>query len=167
MGAGWGGQGLSSVTARMAELGIVLPPVPTALAAYVPALVVENLCFTSGQLPMVAGTLACSGIVGLEVDVASAKEAAKIAALNALSAAAEASGGIQAIAGVVKVTGFVQSHLGFHQEPQVINGASELFEALFGTAGRHARSAVGVLSLPLNAAVEIECVFRLGGDAHG
>jgi len=158
---------LHSVTERMVELGIVLPPVAQALAAYVPAVVVGNLCFTSGQLPLVNGSLAQAGIVGMDLDVAQAQACARISALNALSAACAVADGIEAIAGVVKLTGFVQAHPTFHQEPLVINGASELFESLFGVEGRHARSAVGVLSLPLNAPVEVECIFRLREATHG
>ena len=158
---------MESLTKRMAELGLTLPPVAKALASYVPAVIMGDLCFTSGQLPLVSGALVHTGLVGTEVDLASAMEAARIAALNALSAAAEAAGGLDAIAGVIKITGFVQSSPSFHQEPQVLNGASDMLEAIFGASGRHARSAVGVSSLPLNAPVEVECIFRLAESRHG
>jgi enamine deaminase RidA (YjgF/YER057c/UK114 family) len=158
---------MTRVVQRLFELGLTLPRPAAALGAYVPAIIVGELCFTSGQLPLVDGIVMHPGTVGSDVDVAAAKAAAQVAALNALGAAAAAVGGIEAIGGVIKVTGFVQSASGFHQEPAVVNGASELFEALFGERGRHARSAVGVRSLPANAPVEIECVFHLQEGSRG
>lgn len=152
---------MDSIEARLRALGVALPPPPAAVAVYVPAVVEGALCFTAGQLPMADGRLMSPGIVGQDVSVEEAKAAARQAALNALAAAAAAAGGLERIAGVVKVVGFVQSASGFHGQPAVLNGASELFENIFGAAGRHARSAVGVNALPLNAPVEVECVFRL------
>jgi len=151
-----------SITVRLQALGITLPPPPKAVAAYVPAVVSGRLCFTSGQLPFADGRLLAEGRVGGEVTPEDAYQAARQAALNALSVAAEAAGGVDRLKRVVKVVGFVQSTDDFHGQPQVINGASELFESVFGEAGRHARSAVGTNALPLNAAVEVECIFEIG-----
>ncbi|AEJ39743.1 endoribonuclease l-psp [Sulfobacillus acidophilus TPY] len=151
-----------SITVRLQELGITLPPPPKAVAAYVPAVVSGRLCFTSGQLPFADGRLLAEGRVGGEVTPEDAYQAARQAALNALSVAAQAAGGVDRLKRVVKVVGFVQSTDDFHGQPQVINGASELFESVFGEAGRHARSAVGTNALPLNAAVEVECIFEIG-----
>lgn len=111
------------------------------------------------------GQLMAQGQVGRDLDVETAYQAARQAALNALSAAAAAAGGLDRLGRVVKVVGFVQSADTFYGQPQVVNGASDLFETLFGEAGRHARSAVGTCALPLNACVEIECVFELA--PHG
>lgn len=152
---------MSDVQAALDRLGIALPSAPKPVAAYVPAVVWGGLCFTSGQLPFREGEIAVQGLVGSEVSLIEAQDAARIAAINALAVAAEACGGINHITGVIKVTGFVQSAGGFHEQPSVMNGASELFQALFGDAGQHARSAVGCAALPLDAAVEVECIFRV------
>jgi enamine deaminase RidA (YjgF/YER057c/UK114 family) len=116
---------------------------------------------TSGQLPFDQGQLIATGSVGQEVSVEVAYQAARQAALNALSVAAHAVGGLDRLARVVKVVGYIQSAPGFFGQPQVLNGASELLEAIFGDHGRHARSAVGCSALPLNAAVEVECIFEV------
>ncbi len=155
---------MDSIADRIRAMGLTLPQTPKAVANYVPAIVHGGLCFTSGQLPFVEGRLLATGSVGDQVGLDEAKQAARVAALNALSAAAAAVGGLEALGGVVRVTGYVQVAPRFHREPQVIDGASELYRQLFGEAGQHARSAVGVASLPLNAPVEIECVFRLAAD---
>ncbi|MCY0907273.1 MAG: RidA family protein [Sulfobacillus thermosulfidooxidans] len=152
---------MGRLSERLAALGLVLPEPPKAVAAYVPAVVAGTFCFTSGQLPLHAGQLVAQGIVGQEVTVEQAQKAARQCALNAISVAAQAAGGLDRLAGVVKVVGFVQSATDFHDQPQVINGASWLFEEIFEAQGRHARSAVGTNALPLNASVEVECIFLL------
>jgi enamine deaminase RidA (YjgF/YER057c/UK114 family) len=152
---------LTSPAERLAALGLTLPPVPAPVAAYVPAVRTGGFVYTSGQLPTVDGKLATAGKVGAEVSAADAAELARICALNALAAAAAAAGGLDAIGRIVKVTGFVASAPGFSGQPQVVNGASELLLEVFGADGRHARSAVGVAELPLNAPVEVELIAEL------
>jgi len=149
-----------SVTDRLAELGIALPDVVTPLAAYVPAVRTGNLVYTSGQVPMQSGVLAATGKVGAEVSPEDGKALARICALNAL-AAVNSLVGIDAVTGVVKVVGFVASTPGFNGQPGVINGASELLREVFGDAGAHARSAIGVSELPLNAPVEVEIIVEV------
>ncbi|MEV3903085.1 RidA family protein [Mycobacterium sp. NPDC050551] len=145
---------------KLAELGIELPEVVTPLAAYVPAVRTGSLVYTAGQLPIVAGELTATGKVGAEVSPEQAKALARLCGLNAL-AAVHALVGIDAVVRVVKVVGFVASAPGFHGQPGVINGASELFGEVFGEAGAHARSAVGVSELPRNAPVEVEIVVEV------
>lgn len=149
-----------SITERLAELGIALPAVAAPVAAYVPAVQVGNQVWTSGQLPFVDGALPATGQVGAEVDPADAAAHARTAALNAL-AAIDALVGINNVRRVVKVVGFVSSAPDFHGQPQVINGASEVVGEIFGEAGIHARSAVGVAELPLDAPVEVEVIVEL------
>jgi enamine deaminase RidA (YjgF/YER057c/UK114 family) len=149
-----------SVTARLAELGIELPAVVKPLAAYIPAVRTGNLVYTSGQLPMQDGALPVTGKVGAEVSAEDAKALARICALNALAAVASLVG-IDEVTRVVKVVGFVASAPGFSGQPGVVNGASELFGEVFGEAGAHARSAVGVSELPLNAPVEVELIVEV------
>ena len=151
-----------SALARLAELGLTLPPVAAPVAAYVPAVRSGALVWTSGQLPFVDGTLPVTGKVGAEVDAARAQELAGICALNALAAIAAEVGDLDAVRRVVKVVGFVASAPSFFGQPGVINGASELLASVFGDAGRHARSAVGVAALPLDAPVEVEVVVEVG-----
>ncbi|MDT5095970.1 MAG: hypothetical protein QOH60_5333 [Mycobacterium sp.] len=146
--------------ARLDELGIELPTAAKALGAYVPAVRAGNLVFTSGQLPLVDGNLLRSGKVGGEVSAEQGKALARICAINAL-AAIDALVGVDAIGRVVKVVGFVASAPGFTGQPGVLNGASELFGEVFTDAGAHARSAVGVAELPLDAPVEVEVVVEL------
>jgi enamine deaminase RidA (YjgF/YER057c/UK114 family) len=151
-----------SVSQRLAELGIDLPSVVPPVAAYVPAKAHGDLVFTAGQLPMVSGALAATGKVGDGhglVPAADAQGYARQCALNALAAAAAAVGGVDRLTGVVKVVGFVASVPDFIGQPGVINGASEVLGEIFGEAGRHARSAVGVPVLPLDSPVEVEVVF--------
>lgn len=145
---------------RLAELGIELPPVPAPVAAYVPAVRTGNLVFTSGQVPIVGGKLAASGKVGAEVTPEEAGQHARACALNAL-AAVHGLVGLDSMVRVVKVVGFVASATGFTGQPAVINGASELLVEIFGEAGKHARSAVGVAELPLGAPVEVELVVEV------
>ncbi|WP_375497715.1 RidA family protein [uncultured Jatrophihabitans sp.] len=149
-----------SPSERLAELGITLPPVVPPLAAYVPAVRTGSLVFTSGQLPMVDGSLPRTGKVGAEVTSEDAALDARAAALNAL-AAVHALVGIDSVVRVVKVVGYVASAPGFTGQPGVVNGASELLGEVFGPAGAHARSAVGVAALPLDVPVEIELVVEV------
>ena len=146
---------------RLAALGLTLPTVVTPLAAYVPAVRTGSTVYTAGQLPMADGQLLSAGKVGAEVGAAEAAVLARTCALNALAAAASVAGGVSAISRVVKLTGFVASAPGFAGQPQVVNGASELLLEIFGEAGQHARSAVGVAELPLNAPVEIELIVEV------
>ncbi|MCT9820996.1 RidA family protein [Microbacterium sp. W1N] len=151
-----------TVSARLAELGIELPAVVPPVATYIPATVHGDLVYTSGQLPMVDGALPATGKVGEGdglVPPADAAAYARRCALNALAAAAGVAGGVDRITRVVKVTGFVASVPAFTGQPGVINGASEVLGEIFGEAGRHARSAVGVPVLPLDSPVEVEVVF--------
>jgi enamine deaminase RidA (YjgF/YER057c/UK114 family) len=150
-----------SVIGRLAELGIELPDVAAPLAAYVPAVRTGNLVYTSGQLPLAEGSLTHVGKVGREVAPEDAKAAARTCALNAL-AAVHALVGLDAVVRVVKVVGFVASAPGFSGQPGVVNGASEFFGEVFGDAGVHARSAVGVSELPLDSPVEVELIVEVG-----
>lgn len=150
-------------SAQLAELGLELPPVAAPVAAYVPAVLDRGVIRTSGQIPVVDGEAACIGAVGVDgADPEDAKDAARVCALNALAAAADLAGGVDRLAGVVKVVGFVASRPDFYGQAGVINGASELFGEVFGSA--HARSAVGVAALPLNVSVEVEVEFALRAD---
>ncbi|MDQ1203581.1 RidA family protein [Rhodococcus sp. SORGH_AS_0303] len=148
------------VTEKLAELGLTLPPVVPPVASYVPAVRSGDHVFTSGQLPMVDGALTATGKVGAEVSAEDATAAARVCALNAL-AAIDALVGIESVVRIVKVVGFVASAPGFTGQPGVINGASNLLGELFGDAGIHARSAVGVAELPLGAAVEVEMIVEV------
>jgi enamine deaminase RidA (YjgF/YER057c/UK114 family) len=146
--------------AKLAELGIELPKVVPPLAAYVPAVRSGSLVFTSGQVPMVDGKLAMTGKVGAQVSAEDAHELARTCALNAL-AAVDALVGLDSVVRVVKVVGFVASTHDFTGQPAVINGASALLGEVFGDAGQHARSAVGVAVLPLDAPVEVELTVEV------
>lgn len=152
-----------SHSARIAAAGISLPPVATPAGSYVPARRIGDLVMTSGQLPFQDGELVAAGIVGAQggVDPELARKCARVAALNAVAAAAEAAGGLDQIESVVKVVGFVASDPSFAGQPGVINGASDVLVEIFGEAGRHARSAVGVAALPLGSPVEVEIVVAL------
>jgi enamine deaminase RidA (YjgF/YER057c/UK114 family) len=146
---------------RLAELGLAVPPVTAPVAAYVPAVRTGNLVYTSGQLPMVDGELAVTGKVGAEVDPEQAKRLAATCALNAIAAVRAEVGDLASVRRVVKVVGFVASAPGFTGQPGVVNGASELLGAVFGEAGKHARSAVGVAVLPMDAPVEVELIVEV------
>ncbi|AJE83386.1 MULTISPECIES: RidA family protein [Streptomyces] len=150
-----------AVEAKLAELGHRLPEVVPPLAAYQPAVQSGVYVYTSGQVPMVDGKLHVTGKVGAEVTAEEAKELARVCALNALAAVKSVAGDLDRIARVVKVTGFVASAADFTGQPGVINGASELLGAALGDKGVHARSAVGVASLPLDAPVEVEVQVEL------
>lgn len=154
---------MSTIEDRLAELGLELPPVTKPVAAYVPAVVTGNLVYTSGQLPMVAGVMSVTGKVGEAEGLVSpetAKGLARICALNALAAAASEIGSLDRVTRVVKLVGFVASDPSFTGQPGVINGASELMGEVFGDLGAHARSAVGVATLPLDTAVEVELILE-------
>ena len=145
---------------RLRELGYELPSVPNPAGSYVPATSAGSLLFTAGQLPFEEGQLRYTGKVGNDVSVEEAKEAARLCALNALAAIAEA-GSLENVRRVVKVTGYVASATGFNRQPEVINGASDFLGEVFGERGTHARSAVGVAELPLDAPVEVELIVEL------
>jgi enamine deaminase RidA (YjgF/YER057c/UK114 family) len=146
---------------RLGQLGVTLPQVVAPLASYVPAVRTGNLVYTAGQLPIEAGKLARTGKVGAEISPEEGKAMARICALNAL-AAVDSLVGIDAVTQVVKVVGFVASAPGFNGQPNVVNGASELLAEVFGDKGAHARSAVGVSELPLDAPVEVELIVEVG-----
>ncbi|WP_316669480.1 RidA family protein [uncultured Propionibacterium sp.] len=151
---------MSLPSQRLAELGVALPPVASPVGSYVPAIRRGDTVQTSGQIPFTADGL-ITGLVGSQVDVGAAQGAARVSALNALAAAADAAGGIDAVKGIVKVTVFVASAPGFTEQAAVANGASDVLAEIFGAEGRHIRSAVGVAVLPGNASVEVELVARL------
>jgi enamine deaminase RidA (YjgF/YER057c/UK114 family) len=152
---------MSVVGDRLVDLGLSLPDVARPLAAYVPAVRAGELVWTSGQLPLVAGQLAATGKVGAEVSPEAAADLARTCALNALAAVAAELGDLDAVERVVKVVGYVASDPSFRDQPLVVNGASELLGDVFGDAGRHARSAVGVAVLPMDAPVEVELVVQV------
>lgn len=155
---------MGAVDDRLAELGLSLPEIVPPLAAYVPAVLDGSRVYVSGQVPMVDGTMAEVGHVGEGdgfVSPERAKELAAVCALNALAAVKSVVGDLDRVEQVVKVVGFVASDPSFTGQPGVINGASELFAAVFGDAGRHARSAVGVAALPLGAPVEVEVIVHV------
>ena len=151
---------MSTPSQRLAELGIELPPVAAPVGSYVPAARLGDTVQTSGQIPFTPDGLV-TGIVGAETDAAAAQAAARVAALNALAAAAEVAGGVDALRGIARVTVFVASAPGFTEQAAVANGASDVLAEIFGADGRHIRSAVGVAVLPKNASVEVELVARV------
>ena len=152
---------MADIEARLRELGIEIPDVAAPVAAYLPAMIHGNLVFTAGQLPFVSGALPATGKVGEGhglIPASDAREYARLSILNALAAVKSTIGSLDRVTQVVKLTGFVSSHPDFSGQPAVVNGASETLVEIFGDAGRHARSAVGVAVLPLDAPVEIELV---------
>jgi len=153
---------MSTPEERLADLGLVLPEVVPPVAVYVPAVRTGAYVYTSGQLPMADGALLATGKVGAEVTPERAKELAARCALNALAAVKAEIGDLAKVRRIVKVVGFVASTPEFTGQPGVVNGASELLGAVFGDAGVHARSAVGVAVLPLDAPVEVELVVEVG-----
>jgi enamine deaminase RidA (YjgF/YER057c/UK114 family) len=148
---------------RIAELGITLPEPPPPVAAYVPFVVHDGLVWVSGQVPIREGGLPRTGLVGRDISVEDAAEEARFCAINALAQLRAAAGSLDRIERIIKLTVFVASSEGFHAQPLVGNGASELLQEIFGEAGRHARSAVGVAELPLGAPVEVELVAAIAG----
>ncbi|EKP93879.1 RidA family protein [Thermaerobacter subterraneus] len=148
---------------RLEELGLQLPPVAPPVAAYVPGVLQDGWLYVSGQLPLKEGQVVYRGKVGREVSPEDGYQAARLCALNILAVVRSITGSLDRVRQVVKVVGFVNSAPGFAGQPQVVNGASELLGQVFGEQGRHARSAVGVAELPLDAAVEVEAIFRVEG----
>ena len=146
---------------RLKELGYELPRVPSPAGSYVPATSVGSLLFTAGQLPFEDGQLRYTGKVGKDVSVEEAKEAARLCTLNALAAVEAKAGSLENVRRVVKVTGYVASAAGFNRQPEALNGASDFLGKVFGEKGAHARSAVGVAELPLDAPVEVELIVEL------
>ncbi|ATW28660.1 hypothetical protein DCMF_16200 [Candidatus Formimonas warabiya] len=142
-------------------MGLSIPEVAKPVAAYVPAVRVGDYVYTSGQIPFVNGELKYQGKVGSDVTAENGYDAAKICALNCLAAIKSVIGNLDAVERVIKIVGFVNSAGGFNQQPKVVNGASELVGQIFGAAGAHARSAVGVSELPLDAAVEVEMIVKI------
>lgn len=150
-----------SVEKRLEELGIELPEAIISLASYVRTVRYKDLIFVSGQLPLKNGEITNTGKVGAEVSVEMAVEAAKLCAINAIAALKVELGDLDRISHILKLTGFVACDPSFTAQPQVVNGASDLFLSIFGDKGRHSRSAVGVASLPLNAPVEVELIVGI------
>jgi enamine deaminase RidA (YjgF/YER057c/UK114 family) len=152
---------MGKVESKLNELKLSLPDVPKPVAAYIPAKQTGKLVFTAGQLPMVNGELISKGLLGQDVEVEEANKAARICTLNALAAIKGVIGDLDRIKQIVRVVGYVASVPTFTQQPAVVNGASELLLEIFGENGKHARSAVGMAVLPLNASVEIELTVEV------
>jgi enamine deaminase RidA (YjgF/YER057c/UK114 family) len=152
---------MGKVESRINELELSLPEAPKPVAAYIPAKQTGNLVFTAGQLPMVNGELISKGLLGQDVEIDEANKAARICTLNALAAIKGVIGDLDRIKQIVRVVGYVASVPTFTQQPAVVNGASELLLEIFGENGKHARSAVGMAVLPLNASVEIELTVEV------
>lgn len=150
-----------TINNRLAELGITLPPAAAPAANYVPYVISGNLLYLSGQLPIENGAVAVTGLLGRDVDVAGGQRAAELCAINILAQAQAALGDLGRIRRVVKLNGFIASMPGFVEQHLVMNGASNLIAAVLGEPGKHARAAVGMASLPLNAAVEIDAVIEI------
>jgi len=149
------------VEEKLQELGIELPAVPSPVAAYVPAVKAGKWVYISGQLPFRQGKLAKTGKAGKEVTLEEAYAEARQCAINCLAALKSVAGDLDSVERIVKLTGFVASAEGFNDQPKVVNGASELIVQVFGDAGKHARAAVGVAELPMNAVVEVELIAHL------
>ena len=152
---------MGKVESKLNELKLLLPDAPKPVAAYIPAKLTGNLVFTAGQLPMVNGELISKGLLGQDVEIDEANKAARICTLNALAAIKGVIGDLDRIKQIVRVVGYVASVPTFTQQPAVVNGASELLLEIFGENGKHARSAVGMAVLPLNASVEIELTVEI------
>lgn len=146
---------------RIEELGLTLPTTPRPVANYVPAVTTGKLVYSSGQTPVVNGQLTIQGKLGREVSIEQGQQAARVAVLNCLAAVRSVTGSLDEIVRVVKMTGYVASAEGFHGQPQVINGASLLLEDIFGAAGKHSRSSLGLAELPGGAPVEIELIVEV------
>jgi enamine deaminase RidA (YjgF/YER057c/UK114 family) len=147
---------------KLSQMGLALPPAPPPVGSYVPVLRVGDLVFTSGQLPMQEGKLMAAGKVGADVSLLKANDAARVAILNALAQVSALAGGLAKVVRIVRVGVFVNSAPGFTEQAKVANAASDLLVSLFGDAGKHVRTSVGVNELPLNAAVEIELTVQIG-----
>ncbi len=151
----------NSIDQRLAALGLTLPPAPAPVANYVPGVIIGELLFISGQVSKTAAGDVITGKLGAGVDIAKGREAARVCALNILAQAKAALGSLDRVERVVKLTGFVNSAPSFTDQPQVVNGASDLLVEVLGDKGRHTRSAVGVAALPLDAAVEVEAIIAI------
>ncbi len=152
-----------TIESRLRELGIALPEAAAPAANYVPYVVVGNLVFVSGQLPMAEGKVAFTGRLGAELGLEEGRQAARLCGLNLIAQARAACGGdLERVKRVVRLAAFVSSTPEFTDHPKVVNGASDLMVEVFGDKGRHSRAAVGVAALPLNAAVEIDGIFEIG-----
>ncbi len=149
------------VEEKIKELGYALPNAPKPLAAYVPVLIIDKIVYTAGQLPLINGELKIKGKLGKDVSDNDGIKSAEICALNCLSVVKSAAGSLDNIERIIKLTVFVNSSEGFISQPKIANGASELIGKIFGDAGKHVRSAVGVNELPLNSPVEIEMIVKL------
>lgn len=152
---------MGNLEIKLEKMGIVLPEIPKPVAAYIPAKQTGNLVFTAGQLPIVQGELISKGLLGQDVEIEEANKAARICTLNALAAIKGVIGELDRIQQIVRVVGYVASAPTFTQQPAVVNGASELLLEIFGERGKHARSAVGMAVLPLNASVEVELTVEI------
>ena len=152
---------MSRIEENLGKIGLKLPAPPKPVATYIPAKQSGNLVFTAGQLPMVFGELISKGLLGQDVEIEDAKNAAKICTLNALAAIKGVIGDLDRVKQIIRVVGYVASVPTFTQQPAVVNGASELLLEIFGENGKHARSAVGMAVLPLNASVEIELTVEV------
>ena len=152
-----------TIEARLAELGLTLPAAPNPVANYVPSAVAGNLLFISGQVAKGADGALVAGTLGADVDVETGQAAARLCALNVLAQAKAALGSLDRIAQVVRLTGFVAATADFKDHPKVVNGASDLMVEVLGDAGRHTRAAVGVASLPMGSAVEVDAIIAIAG----
>ena len=152
---------MGSIESKLDRIGLKLPEPPKPIAAYIPAKQAGKLVFTAGQLPTVNGELVSKGLLGQDVEIEDANKASRICTLNALGAIKGVIGDLDRIKQIVRVVGYVASVPTFTQQPAVVNGASELLLEIFGEAGKHARSAVGMAVLPLNASVEIELTVEV------
>lgn len=153
---------IQDIELKIKELGLALPKAPKPVASYIPTVIISDLLFTSGTLPMEDGKVKYTGKMGEDNNtIETGYEACKLATLNSLSAVKETIGSLSKVKRVLKVTGYVNSTKGFTDQPKVVNGASDLLVNLFGDAGRHVRSAIGVSELPLNALVEIEFIYQI------
>jgi enamine deaminase RidA (YjgF/YER057c/UK114 family) len=152
---------MGKVEDRLTELGIRFRDVSAPLGSYKPASITGNLIFVSGQLPISEGRLLFEGKVGSDISVEEGAEAAKTCSINALAVMSEELGGLERISRIIKVTGYVASAPGFHKQANVVNGASDFLYQVFGETGRHARAAVGVAELPMNAPVEVELIAEI------
>ncbi|RMH09262.1 MAG: RidA family protein [Nitrospirae bacterium] len=157
----------SFVEDRLRELGLALPPPPAPVATYIPASRAGNLLFVSGVIPVRQGQPLFRGKLGQDLTVEQGYEAARIALLNALAIIKEELGSLNSVRQIVRMTGYVASHTGFHDQPAVINGASDLLVAVFGVSGRHARLAIGVAELPLAVPIELELIVQIEENLHG
>lgn len=152
---------MAKIEERLNDLGIIIPDAPKPVASYIPAKKAGNLIFTAGQLPMVNGELISKGLLGQDVGIEEARKAARICTLNALAAIQGLIGDLNQIKQIVRLVGYVASVPIFTEQPAVVNGASELLLDIFGENGKHVRSAVGMVVLPLNASVEIELIIEI------